>query len=159
MDILIAHDWNDLLGPYTEDPGDDGCRPDRPRARDLSASVAAIGRHRLGASGCGSGRAIAVYTHLVDLLVYPDEALLESVRSGRLAASIRRLRPCLPYALAPGAFDAVPGDGEPALGPDYIRLFDVPVQRHAVPSLRGSARGRSTGRRWRTCCASTVTSA
>jgi nitrate reductase beta subunit len=21
MDMLIAHDWNDLLGPYTEDPG------------------------------------------------------------------------------------------------------------------------------------------
>lgn len=102
----------------------------------MAALVVTASQHRAAAPA-----RIAVYTHLVDVLLYPDEALLESVRSGRLAASIREAASLLPYALEPGAFDAVPADGELALGPHYIRLFDVPAQGTPCPLYGGALGG------------------
>jgi DMSO reductase family type II enzyme chaperone len=91
-------------------------------------------------SGAAPAR-IVLYGHLVDVLVYPDEALFESVRSGRLAGSIREAASSLPYALVPGPFDVVPSGGERALGPDYIRLFDVPAQGTPCPLYGGALGG------------------
>lgn len=102
----------------------------------MAAVVVTTSEHRAAAPA-----RIAVYNHLVEVLVYPDEALLESVRSGRLAASITEAAASLPYPLEPGPFDAVPGDGEPALGPDYIRLFDVPANGTPCPLYGGALGG------------------
>lgn len=84
---------------------------------------------------------IALYGHLVEMLVYPDEALVESVRSGALDESIRGAASSLPYALEPAAFDVFPPDGERALGPDYIRLFDVPAGGTPCPLYGGALGG------------------
>jgi DMSO reductase family type II enzyme chaperone len=102
----------------------------------VAAVVVTTSEHRAAAPA-----RIVVYNHLVEVLVYPDEALLESVRSGRLAASITEAAASLPYPLEPGALDAVPGDGEPALGPDYIRLFDVPANGTPCPLYGGALGG------------------
>lgn len=102
----------------------------------MATPVVTTAEHR----GAAPAR-IALYTHLVDVLVYPDEMLLASLRSGTLAASISEAASSLPYALSPGPFDVVPPDGEPGLGPDYIRLFDVPSQGTPCPLYGGALGG------------------
>ena len=84
---------------------------------------------------------MALYAHLGDVLVYPDDALVESVLSGALAGSIEQAVSSLPYAVVPGPFDVAPGEGETALGPEYIRLFDVPTHGTTCPLYGGALGG------------------
>lgn len=84
---------------------------------------------------------MALYTHLVDLFVYPDDALLGSLREGTLARSISDAASSLPYALEPVTFEVSPDDAEPGLGSEYIRLFDVPAGGTPCPLYGGALGG------------------
>lgn len=102
----------------------------------MAALLGTASDHRRAAAS----RAV-LYGHLVELFVYPDDALVASVRSGDLAASVDLAASALPYALTPGPFDAAPDEGEPGLGTHYIRLFDVPATGTPCPLYGGALGG------------------
>jgi DMSO reductase family type II enzyme chaperone len=101
----------------------------------VGSAVGTVGAHRQAAPA----RA-ALWFQLADLLVYPEEALIEEIRGGEVAAAIADAVAALPYPVSEFAFDGLPDEG-PGLGSDYIRLFEVPARGTPCPLYGGALGG------------------
>lgn len=106
----------------------------------MVAGIALATAHR----GAGAAR-MTVYGHLADLLTYPTDDLVASLRDGSFEQSLGVAASELPYPLEipdlPDA-DSLELSGEDGLGPEYIRLFDVPSGGNPCPLYGGALAGR-----------------
>lgn len=94
--------------------------------------------------GAATGARQVLYGHLVELLTYPSDDLVASLRDGSLVRSLRRAAAAVPYEVAvpdPGGGGEWALGGVAGLGPAYIRLFDIPAGGRPCPLYGGALAG------------------
>ncbi|KAA0235371.1 MAG: hypothetical protein JJLCMIEE_01727 [Acidimicrobiales bacterium] len=87
-----------------------------------------------------AGTRSALYGRLAEVLTYPSPELTRAYTTGSLAAELTALTAALPYPLA---FDgaALTGSDVAALGPEFTRVFDVPLGATPCPLYGGVLAG------------------
>lgn len=81
---------------------------------------------------------VVLYAGLADLLTYPEPEVVDQVRSGDLPALLLEAARSLPYPLEVGPLE-LPAEDD--VGPEYIRLFDLPARGTPCPLYGGALGG------------------